>query len=295
MGKVYGTLHRALQLYAYIRDQKIDFALSHGSRAQVIASRLLGISSYAFFDYDHSDTKLFHILCANVFVPEVTINSFRNIKRVRKDFFIPYPGIKEEVYLEDWPLDSSILTSLGLDDSQIIAVLRTPASLAHYQNSKSDELFDLALNRLLQHPELCLIILPRYEFQRIDLFKKYGSNRRVVIPKHAIDAISLMASADIVVSGGGTMNRESAVLGTPTYSVFAGPAGTIDSLLENEERLVIIRRPNDVGKIEVRKKVYSNHSNRQTFPKKRLYAFIVQQVIDLYRKDSIKAERTKQT
>ena len=40
-----------------------------------------------------------------------------------------------------------------------------------------------------------------------------------------------MALADALVSAGGTMNREAAVLGTPVWSIFEGPLGAVDELL----------------------------------------------------------------
>jgi uncharacterized protein len=284
-GKVNGTFYKAqalfsrtLKLVTLVRDKRIDIAVSHGARAQVLAAKVLGIKSYAYFDYDYSDTRLFHYLCKNVFVPEVTLENFRRVKKVRDDFFLPYPGIKEEVYIEEYPFSSTILSDLNLSDKQIIAVLRPPASLAHYANVKSDHLFQLVFQHLLSCRDVCIVILPRYENQRqeLKLYSEVG-NGRVIIPQKAVDAISLMAAADIVVSGGGTMVREGAVLGTPTYSVFCGPTGTIDNLLENEHKIIRIQEPSGIEKICVRKKPSKN----KPYDQKRLAAHLVDRLIEL--------------
>ena len=58
-----------------------------------------------------------------------------------------------------------------------------------------------------------------------------------VVPEHAIDAQSLIAFADLVISAGGTMNREAVALGTPVYTTFEGRLGAVDERLIAEGRL----------------------------------------------------------
>ncbi len=62
----------------------------------------------------------------------------------------------------------------------------------------------------------------------------------VVVPERAIDALSLVALADLVVSAGGTMNREAVALGVPVYTTFAGRPGAVDTALVNEGKLRIL-------------------------------------------------------
>ena len=51
------------------------------------------------------------------------------------------------------------------------------------------------------------------------------------MPDRAVDALSLVALADLVVSAGGTMNREAVALGTPVYTTFSGRLGAVDEQL----------------------------------------------------------------
>ena len=77
------------------------------------------------------------------------------------------------------------------------------------------------------------VVLPRVESQRAELASVPG----FVVPERAIDAQSLIAYADLVISAGGTMNREAVALGTPVYTTFEGRLGAVDERLIDEGRL----------------------------------------------------------
>ena len=59
----------------------------------------------------------------------------------------------------------------------------------------------------------------------------------LIVPDGAVDAQSLIALADLVVSAGGTMNREAVALGTPVYTTYGGRLGGVDEQLIRDGRL----------------------------------------------------------
>jgi uncharacterized protein len=61
-----------------------------------------------------------------------------------------------------------------------------------------------------------------------------------------VAAPSLIAYADVVVSAGGTMNREAVALGTPVWTTFEGRLGAVDERLIAEGRLRRLERAEDV-------------------------------------------------
>jgi hypothetical protein len=65
----------------------------------------------------------------------------------------------------------------------------------------------------------------------------------LIVPERAIDAQSLIAFADLVVSAGGTMNREAVALGTPVFTTFAGRMGGVDEALIADGRLRVLADP----------------------------------------------------
>jgi predicted glycosyltransferase len=147
----------------------------------------------------------------------------------------PYEGLKEEYYLADFEPDPGILGELGLDPARPIVVVRTPPEVSLYHRFHSD-LFAAVLERLRAAAAadgVQPVVLPRVEAQRRELAGVPG----FVVPERAIDAQSLIARADLVVSAGGTMNREAVALGTPVYTTFSGRMGAVDERLIAEGRM----------------------------------------------------------
>ncbi len=149
-----------------------------------------------------------------------------------------YPGLKEEYYLADFEPDPRVLGELGLDGAQPIAVVRTPPAVSLYHRFEND-LFGQVLDRLRGAQT---VVLPRTPEQRAELARAGG----FVVPERAIDAQSLIAYADLVVSAGGTMNREAVALGTPVFTVFEGRLGAVDERLIAEGRLARLQSPDQV-------------------------------------------------
>jgi len=140
---------------------------------------------------------------------------------------------------------------LGFDENDIVVTVRPPAVEAHYHNPEAEVLLDASLNFLTQAPEVRVILLPRNENQARTLRKSWGkwiSSHKIVIPEHAVDGINLIYFSDLVVSGGGTMNREAAALGVPVYSIFRGKIGAVDRHLQQERRLVLVESIEDIQK-----------------------------------------------
>src|SRR5205085_10730850 len=81
------------------------------------------------------------------------------------------------------------------------------------------------------------VVLPRVDSQR----GRLTGVPDVVVPEGAVDAQSLIAHADLVISAGGTMNREAVALGVPVYSTFEGRLGAVDERLIDEGRLHRLR------------------------------------------------------
>jgi hypothetical protein len=167
----------------------------------------------------------------------------------RKDRILQYPGIKEDVYVPTFKPDPSIRCRLGLDERNLVVVVRPPASEAHYHNPKSDELFAATMEFLGHAPNVQVILLPRNHKQADAVrnsWPAWFAERKFSIPEHVEDGLNLMWHSDLVISGGGTMNREAAALGIPVYSIFRGPIGSVDRYLSQRKRLVLIESGEDV-------------------------------------------------
>jgi len=245
--KILGTCIRAAQLIPRVFNQKVDLAVSHGSRAQMLCAFALEIPTLLILDYEYI-AMLGFIRPDWIFVPQMIPDS-KELKPKRQ--VLRYPGLKEDVYVPRLQLNPSVRIQLDFDQDDIVVTVRPPATEAHYHNPEAEVLLDAALNFLTEAPDVRVILLPRNENQAKTLRKDWGkwiTNGKIVIPDHAVDGINLIWFSDLVVSGGGTMNREAAALGVPVYSIFRGKIGAVDRHLQQEGRLILIESVEDIPK-----------------------------------------------
>jgi predicted glycosyltransferase len=214
-----------------------DIALGHGSNDVSVAAAALRIPSSTMFDYEWAalQHQINCRLARAVVVPDA-IPAERLERYSARGKLRPYAGLKEEYYLADFEPDSAILAELALDATRPIVVVRTPPEVALYHRFEND-LFADVLQRLRAAASadgVQPVLLPRTPQQRAVLREVPG----FIVPEHAIDAQSLIAYADLVISAGGTMNREAVALGTPVYSTFEGRLGAVDEQLISSGRLL---------------------------------------------------------
>lgn len=249
-GKVKGTLGRAWELAAAMRSSRAGVSFGHGSRALPIASRLLGVPTVTMYDYEWVNARLFNLCCRSILLPDAISIARCAAAGIATDRVVSYPGFKEELYLGAGDLDLTIAADLGLRPEAVKVLLRPPATTAHYHNPEADILLDAILAKLAAAGDVQLVYLPRTEDQR-DLPAKAGL-REVIVPRKVYDGPSLVAAMDLVISGGGTMTREAAIMGIPAASFFRGREGMVDEALAASGRLVLLASPDDVrGKLEV--------------------------------------------
>jgi predicted glycosyltransferase len=247
--KATGLFSRSAALVRWARTRRFDIALGHGSNDVSVAAALLRIPSATMFDYEWA-TVQHNVNCRlarAVVVPEA-IPPQRLKRYGAKGKVRAYEGLKEEYYLADFEPEERVLEELGLDRGRSIVVVRTPPEVSLYHRFEND-LFSRVLERLREAAAadgVQPVLLPRVESQRAELVNVPG----FIVPERAIDAQSLIAYADLVISAGGTMNREAVALGTPVYTTFEGRLGAVDERLIEEGRLRMLVRPEelDLGK-----------------------------------------------
>jgi predicted glycosyltransferase len=234
-----GLLSRSTALARWGRGRRFDLALGHGSNDVTVAARLLRIPCSTMFDYEWATVQ--HSvncrLAQTVVVPEAIPPERLARYGAGASKIAAYEGLKEEYYLADFTPDAAVLDELGLDATRPIAVIRTPPAVSLYHRFDNDVLGGvLARLRGTQ-----TVVLPRTAQQRAEL-----RDGGFVVPERAIDAQSLIALADLVVSAGGTMNREAVALGTPVWTTFQGRLGAVDERLIATGRLKVLERAEDV-------------------------------------------------
>jgi predicted glycosyltransferase len=241
-GKLATMATRLAELRRFARGRSFDAALAHGSHHLTLTARSLGIPSGTTFDYEFA-TLQHQLGCRAatvVSVPEAIPPERLRRYGVRPPKLRRYAGLKEEYYLARFEPDSAALAQLDITPEKLLVVVRTPPDVALYHRA-SNELFPRILDGLGRRDDVHAVVIPRTPEQRDGA--RSLELPALVVPDGAVDAQSLIAFADLVVSAGGTMNREAAALGVPVYTTFGGRLGGVDEWLLREGRLKRLTDP----------------------------------------------------
>jgi uncharacterized protein len=241
-GKAAALLSRLPELRRWARGRRFDIALAHGSHELTMTARRLGIPSSTTFDYEFAwlQHQLGCRAASTVVVPRAIPAERLARYGVTAAKLQRYEGLKEEYYLADFEPDAGVLDRLDVDRSRILVTVRTPPDVSLYHRH-SNRLFPSLIRMLGEDERVQAVVLPRTREQYEDLARTGLPS--LVVAEHALDAQSLVALSDLVVSAGGTMNREAVALGVPVYTTYGGRLGAVDEWLIQEGRLVPLTDP----------------------------------------------------
>ena len=262
-GKALALGRRSGALLRWARPRAFDLALAHGSVDIAVVSKLLRIPSAQMQDYEFAglQRQLSFRAARRVLVPDaISVAAMRRAGAAPRKL-VRYPGLKEDYYLAGFQPDPAVLGELELGalgvrpdrlDERVLVVVRPPPETSAYH--AENPLYDAVLDRIASDGRALAVLIPRTESQA-QAARRRG-DPELIVPGQAIDAQSLIAYADVVVSAGGTMNREAVALGTPVYTIFTGRMGAVDERLieqgllrslESAEALELAKRPDPPG------------------------------------------------
>jgi predicted glycosyltransferase len=235
--KAGSLLGRARALSRWAASRRPDVALSHNSYAQLLAARARRLPAVTAMDFEHQPANHLAFRAARrIIVPEALPERELRRQGARRSKLVRYDGLKEELYLGDFEPDQAVASRLGFerDGATVIAVARSaPAGAAYHRDE--NPMFEAAIRELDRQPHVRCVILARHPEQRRAL--RALDLERTVVPERAIDSRSLLCEADLFVGAGGTMTREAALLGVPTWSMFAGRRAAVDLWLESQGKI----------------------------------------------------------
>jgi predicted glycosyltransferase len=240
-GKGRALAGRSARLAQLVWDRRPDLALAHGSVDLALVSSLCRIPSAQMQDYEFAgwQRQIAFRAARRVLMPEsIPLERLEKIGAKERKL-VRYPGLKEEYYLADFAPDAAVLDELGLDREKVLVVVRPPPETSEYH--ARNDLYGEAIRHLATATGVQAVVIPRTERQGAEVRGMAAAN--LIVPERAIDAQSLIAYADLVVSAGGTMNREAVALGTPVFTTFAGRMGGVDENLIAAGRLRVLADP----------------------------------------------------
>jgi len=234
LAKAYGYPVRVCQLWHFLKDKKVDVAVSQSSFHSPVVARLLGVRSIYMNDNEHALGNIPAFLAASrILVPECL-----SPESLRRQYASPrkvlrYPGVKEGIYLHR--LDPVLRQSRDQRSAKPrgCVYVRPEPWTAQYYNAGVNFLDDVLLG--LKN-EASVTVLPRDREQAQHYSEPRFKGVRVVAG--ALDIAEIAPDCDLFIGAGGTMTREMAVLGIPTISVYQEKLLDVDRYLMARDALL---------------------------------------------------------
>jgi len=243
--KAWGLVQRSRALKRFSKGRGFTLAMSHASNDLPVACKALGIPHVTMSDYEFA--RLSHTIniprSKKVIFPDVVPFEILKSEGCTREQYAPYHGLKEEYYLADFEPDPQVLETLQIDPEKVLVVLRTPPSMAAYHHHDNPLFYDI-LRRIKTRDDIQAIAFPRTPDQIPQIQAIDAPN--ITIPEDVVDAQSLCYYADVVISAGGSMNREAVALGTPAWTASRGVLGAVDVDLIKTGRLFEMQTADDI-------------------------------------------------
>jgi predicted glycosyltransferase len=249
--KLTGVLRRSRALAALVSEWGRPDLLVCSSRSSALTARRLGIPAFAILDYEFVDLRIFRLAGTYVVFPQVIGADSFSERGIRPDRLVPFPGLKEDISFARVAVAD--VAPHRFDDglySLPKLLVRPPAEESHYHRTASGELAVELLRHLSGRDDLVVVFSPRYDWQTAYLDRFVWHTTPIVL-RRAVPFVALLKSVGGVVSSGGTMLREAAYLGLPSFSIFAGRIGAVDRYLESIGSVTVIRSRADFPRVRL--------------------------------------------
>lgn len=239
---------RSMRLTGPVWKFRPNLAVAHGSVDLALVSRFFSIPSAQLQDYEFAglQRKLAFRVAKRVLVPDTIPVERMAAVGAKAEKLVRYPGLKEDYYLAGFEPDPAVITELGLDRERVLVVVRPPPETSEYH--ADNPLYGQVIDRLAGTSGVTAVVIPRTDSQGEAI--RAMNSHRLVVPERTIDAQSLIAYSDLVVSAGGTMNREAVALGVPVYTTFAGKMGGVDEALIAGGRLTVLESAGELDLVK---------------------------------------------
>lgn len=252
LSKIFNLFTRSQELIKFIKGKDIVKAVNHGSRTQVIAARRLGIKSIVMMDYEYTENRIFNYFSDYILLPQIIPDNRLKETGFNLRKILRYDGLKEEIYLGNFIPEEKFRESINVNMKDVLVTIRPPSMTSNYHNKLSEKILLNILSRLTQIKDVTTIIVPRTVIDKKFIETSIRLTENIRFLDKSVDGLQLLYSSDICISGGGTMNRESALLGTKTFSIFTGKKPFVDEYLERKELISYLKDESDIKKINFR-------------------------------------------
>jgi len=232
--KVLNLFQRASQLKRIIKSKNVKTAISHGSRSQLLAAKQMAIKSILMLDYEFTETKIINCLSTHILIPSLIPDKRLSSAGINLNKVIRYNGFKEELYLNHFQPIDNFRRQIGITKDQVLVVIRPPSMVSNYHNPKSEGLLISALNYFSSHSNAMCLVVNRTITEKEFIISKIKLKENIRFLEKVVDGLQLLYAADITISGGGTMKRETSVFGNEKKKIFTSRRPPLHEELEKK-------------------------------------------------------------
>ena len=223
-------IDRLKELFPLVKTFKPDYFITFLSIEGTRIAYGLQIPSIGMNDEPRNEPvcKLLHPFLDNIITPEcIPIEDYINLHADPKKI-IRYNGLDEIAWLSEYNPNPEALDKFDLEKGNYVLIRSEPAHASYFVNKlKPDEtLISKFLPSIYKEfPNHKYLLLVRSEKQENFLLKKlkeFKKNKNILITQYLSNIVDLCFYGALIISGGGTIVRESSLLNDPSIEFFPG-------------------------------------------------------------------------
>lgn len=213
----------------------------------------------------------------NVIVPFCVPKEWYTRLGADPDKLLSYNGIDEIAWLSEYTPNIDILDKFNIEKGKYVIMRSEPSFASYFIDSLEpevtliDQIFPPIYEQFVDHTYFLLVRTEKQEKYLKAKLKKYSDNKKVIITRYLSNIVDLCYYGALIISGGGTIVRESSLLSVPSIEFFPGDTAPQEKFLaENGFPIEHIKEPKEIvnSAIEILSRGPSNDRFNMSFKDK---------------------------
>ncbi len=250
IGKLETYIDRLKELLPYVKNFSPEYLITFLSIAGIRIAYGLNIPSLGINDEPRNIPvcKLIHPFIDNLITPncipqEIYIQLHANLEKL-----IRYNGLDEIAWLSEYTPNPQVLNKLDLEKGKFLLIRSEPAHASYFidkikpDETMISEFIPPIFKKFPNHKYLILVRSDNQEKFLIKKLKGLTKEKNLIIKHYLPNIVDLCFYGSLIISGGGTIVRESSLLNVPSIEFFPGESAPQETfLIENNFPLEHIR------------------------------------------------------
>ncbi|MHA2039799.1 MAG: DUF354 domain-containing protein, partial [Promethearchaeota archaeon] len=232
-------IHRLKDLFPIVKQFSPDYFITFLSIEGTRIAYGLKIPSIGINDEPRNEPvcKLLHPFIDNIITPEcIPIELYIKLHADREKI-IRYNGLDEIAWLSEYTPNPSSLDRFDLDKGNYLLIRSEPVHASYFIDKLKPE--ETMISEFLpgiyrEFPNHTYLLLVRSDKQEQFLLKKlqeFRKEKNIIVTQYLPNIVDLCFYGALIISGGGTIVRESSLLNVPSIEFFPGDSAPQENFL----------------------------------------------------------------